>query len=302
MASQQGGRAAICGVDELVGGQIARRLVEEGVEVRALIDAEAPRWHLHDIEVDWRVASRAQHDARSLEASLTGCGVFFIADVARHARGAPDVPTARRIAVRELRMRLDAAMAAQVPRVVVLSCERALDPGGVEGPPARPDEAGAPRREALIAVESEIYRYVAAGMQICTVIASSALGPGDVRAEHVGAFARPLRGWEGVVHLGDARDVAQAVINAARRGRAGRRYPFIGEAVTSERFVALRRDHAGPGDPIRSEADWPPGWAEHPQALKSELAAGELGVRSRPLALTLRDAARWYRRAGWLLF
>ncbi|RVU47986.1 hypothetical protein EA187_00700 [Lujinxingia sediminis] len=302
MASQQRGRAAICGADELVGGQIARRLVDEGVEVRALVDADAPRWHLDDIEVDWRVHSRAHQSAQALEASLVGCGVFFIADVARHARGAPDASTARRIAVRELRMRLDAALAAQVPRVVVLSGQQTLELGAVEGPPARPDETGTSVREALIAVESEIYRYVASGMHICLVVASPALGPGDVYAEHVSAFVQPLAGWDGFVQICDARDVAQVVINAARRGRAGRRYPFLGEAITLERFSTLREEHGGGGRPVNPECHWPPAWAQHPHALKSELAAGELGVRTRPLALTLRDAARWYRRAGMFVF
>ncbi|TXD38953.1 hypothetical protein FRC98_00705 [Lujinxingia vulgaris] len=302
MASQHGGRVAICGADDRVGGQIARRLVEEGVEVRALAAPDAPRWHLFDVAVDWHVGLRAGDHAHELSQAFAGCGALFIADAARLASGAPDASTARRIAVRELRMRLDAARAAQVPRVVFVSCERAFDPQAIEGAAGLPDDHGEPVREALIAMEAELYRYIAAGMHICIVAAALALGPGDVRSEYVGALDAGGAGWSGYAHFCDARDVAQAAINAARRGRAGRRYPFIGEAITAERFAELRREHGGGGSSHIDEVSWPPSWAIRLDALKSELAAGELGVRSRPLALTLRDAGRWYRRAGMLLF
>ncbi|RAL24818.1 hypothetical protein DL240_00990 [Lujinxingia litoralis] len=289
------------GADNLVGGQVARALCEEGIGVRALVPPEAPRWHLSDLAIDWRTLRNDEGEAGWSEA-LHGAGALIVADTQRWSGQTGQAAEARQRSVARLRRVLDAAQRAHIPRVVVVSGEQTLADGSAEGAARLPEDFGSPQTQGLLAVESELYRYVAQGMNVCLVVAGLPLGPGDVRGDQLGLFAPDMPMHEGVLHPCDARDLAQAIVAAARKGRAGRRYPVLGKPVPLEKLTELLDAHGGCARPAASKRHWPPDWALRALPLLSDQAAGELGVRSRPLALTIRDTARWYRQAGMLRY
>ncbi len=120
--------------------------------------------------------------------------------------------------------------------------------------------------------------------------------------------------FAGGVNLVDVRDVADAILQAARRGTPGQRYILAGQNVTVREFAELTARHFGTGRPrirlplgaLRAaggfaevgerltgrRARWNrtlaalAGWYWYYDAARAER---ELGFRARPLGETLRD-------------
>lgn len=159
-------------------------------------------------------------------------------------------------------------------------------------------------------------------------------GPGDIGPTPAGRMTLDFlrRGFPAIVPatfaVVDARDVAQAMIAAAERGRRGERYLAAGRSCTmAELFARLERVSG-----IRSPALRVPTCALFPVALLFEAWARltrrpvdlslatarllmrengrthfdhakserELGLRFRPMAETLADEIAWFRQQGML--
>ncbi|MFH1143015.1 MAG: NAD-dependent epimerase/dehydratase family protein [Candidatus Eisenbacteria bacterium] len=125
--------------------------------------------------------------------------------------------------------------------------------------------------------------------------------------------------WAGGVNLVDARDVAEGILLAALRGRAGSRYILAGENVTFRDLMLRLQRIFGTGHPtirvplpiLRASAVGLQGWARlrrkrsrwNPTLARllgpywfydSALARRELGYAPRPLDETLRDIRAWW--------
>jgi dihydroflavonol-4-reductase len=159
-------------------------------------------------------------------------------------------------------------------------------------------------------------------------------GPGDMGPTSAGqtvldvAYGKLPGVPPGSVCLVDARDVAQAMIAAHRRGRRGERYlaagrhftmadllPLIGQALGVEvptRRIPMAFLYAIAGiSEVRARLTGKPvlfSWAMA-RALSSEnersrfsaaKSEAELGLRFRPVGATLSDEVAWFREQGWL--
>jgi len=122
----------------------------------------------------------------------------------------------------------------------------------------------------------------------------------------------------------DVRDVAAAHLNAVERGRVGERYILSNHNMTLRDGLVLiaqasgRRPpsiHIGPellsaliaiGQYLSGVPGVPDGMIGHLrtmrfwQPLNNNKAVAELGLPSRPLADTLRDALAWFQANGYL--
>jgi len=166
-------------------------------------------------------------------------------------------------------------------------------------------------------------------LDACVVLPSGIMGPGDnAVGETTGTVIRILNGEmpmgiAGSFNLCDARDLADGIIAAADRGRAGECYILGNDEVMFRDFAALLADEAG----IRPMRSFLPIWAANAMAklmeaqarrkgvkplmttfsvynlarnndFDSSKAKRELGYTTRSYRETIRDEIRWLRETG----
>jgi dihydroflavonol-4-reductase len=213
-----------------------------------------------------------------------------------------------------------------VDRLVYTSTFTTIGPALEPGRPA--DErsayvtgsAGDAYHELKWAMEQDALRDSLPVVALCPTVV---LGPGDVHL----SISRPLlaiaRGQvrfslEGVVNVIDVRDVAEAHLAAAERGRPRERYILGGHNLTFAELIAQAARIAGVAPPRWRMPDsilnamgglsrWLPGDPASAlrlrpllQPLGNDKAVAELGLTPRPLDDTLRDALDWFRDRGYL--
>ncbi|MDH6133525.1 dihydroflavonol-4-reductase [Kitasatospora sp. MAA4] len=163
-------------------------------------------------------------------------------------------------------------------------------------------------------------------LPVVVVQPSWMFGPYDTAPSSSGRLVRNFlrRGIPAVLPGGgkvaDARDVAQAMLAAAERGRSGERYIVGGPYVPLAKLLATLQEVSGVPAPTR-RAPYPAALAvawlsqsvararrvpalvtvqsvrilRHNNPTSSDKAVRELGASFRPLEETLRDTVAWYR-------
>lgn len=324
-------RALVLGATGFIGGAIARSALSAGWEVRGMRRSDSRLDAVRDLSLDWRDGDLL--DRASLRAAMDGCEVVF------HAAGYyPTVALNRDAALRRgvegMRNVLAAAKEAGVRRVVYTSSlstigspdERLADERDHYLPGAVPD----PYWEVKWLMEQECYRACVEGLEVVITNPTICFGPGDVKPTSGIAVLLVVRGRlpmyiDGAWNVVDVRDVAEAHLAAAERGRPGQRYILGGHNVSVSILLNAVARAAGVSPPrllvptalVRGAA-----WASEllavatrrPPLLPIEgvdmvrfgqhfdctLAREELGLGSRPLEATVRDAIEWFRAHGYL--
>ena len=233
-------KALVTGATGFVGAAVARALLREGWEVRALARKGSDRRNLRSIEVE--VVEGDLADAGSLASALSGCeGLFHVA--ADYRLGAFDPQQLYRTNVEGTRNILHAARDAGVRRVVYTSSVATIGipkdgtPGTEESPSTVVDMIGHYKRSKFLA--EEVAREAAAsGIAVVIVNPSTPVGPGDVKPTPTGqmvfdAAAGRMPAYVdtglNIVHVDD---VAQGHLLAYHRGRVGERYILGGQDMT----------------------------------------------------------------------
>ncbi len=169
------------------------------------------------------------------------------------------------------------------------------------------------------------------GLRACVVHPSGILGPGDyAKGEVTGALIQIVEGAlkggiAGSFNLCDVRDLADATIAAADRGRSGECYILANEPVSFKDFTRMVADEAG----TKAPRFFLPLWAaqiiakaaerkaartgEKPlltsfsiynlarnNSFDSSKAKRELGYHTRPYEETIRDEIAWMKDAGMI--
>ncbi|MDI3291442.1 NAD-dependent epimerase/dehydratase family protein [Polyangium sp. 15x6] len=178
--------------------------------------------------------------------------------------------------------------------------------------------------------EQEVERAGREGLFVVITHPVAVFGPGDWKRNVLPLFLATREGTtiaapNGVRTTCDVRDVATAHLAAAERGSSGRHYILGGEALSVHALLTRIAAAAGGKAPrftlpdrvvmglsflmeSASRVTGRPPMLSHEMALQStfrvrlssERAARELGYTSRPLDVSLADAARFYREQGWL--
>jgi len=161
------------------------------------------------------------------------------------------------------------------------------------------------------------------GLPIVVLNPAAVFGPGDVHLAVSEIVIMAAQGrvpfyFDATFGAIDVRDVAAAHLDAVERGRIGERYILSNHNMTLKDGLALIAQASGRKPPsihigsrllsaiIAVGKYLPGGMIGHLrtmqfwQPLNNGKAVAELGLSSRPLADTLRDALAWFKTNGYL--
>lgn len=233
-------RALLTGATGFVGAAVARVLLREGWQVRALVRPSADRRNLANLALESVPGELA--DAGSLERAAQGCEALFHV-AADYRLGARNPEELYRTNVEGTRNVLNAARAAKVGRVVYTSSVATIglpqdgSPGDETTPVALTDMIGHYKRSKFLA--EQLAREAArAGAPVVIVNPSTPIGPGDVKPTPTGQMVRdaalgrmPAYVDTGlnIVHVDD---VAAGHLLAWQHGRLGECYILGGENLS----------------------------------------------------------------------
>jgi dihydroflavonol-4-reductase len=310
-----------------IGNVLARALVARGERVRVLLYPGESTLALDDLDVE-RVEGDIL-DPEALERALAGVDmVYHLAGMISISTGAD--PLVALVNVQGTRNVVSACLRAGVRRLVYTSSIHAIrhaakgvvmdeclpfDPNHTLG------EYDRSKARASLAVLEALDR----GLDAVIVCPTGVIGPHDYRLSEMGrlmlsSIRNPVQLiTSGAYDFVDVRDVAQGIILAGDRGRAGEVYILSGEAITLQQLVRLTRRETGkrgavvhiPYPVVRLAARVTPLLGRITQtrplvtrysletvmgncAISHAKASRELGYCPRPLQQTVRDTVRWF--------
>jgi dihydroflavonol-4-reductase len=326
-------RALVTGATGFVGAAVARALLREGWEVRALARKGSDRRNLQRIAVE--VVEGDLADVSSLARALAGCEALFHV-AADYRLGAFDPEQLYKTNVEGTRNILTAAREAGVRRVVYTSSVATIgiptdgSPGSEETPSTLSDMIGHYKRSKYLA-EEVAREAVRAGSSVVIVNPSTPIGPGDVKPTPTGqmvfdAAAGRMPAYVdtglNIVHVDD---VAAGHLLAFHRGRVGERYILGGQDMSLREILVEIAQLVGRKPPsvrLPSGVVMPIAYVAEAVArvtgrstritvegvrmarkrmfFSSGKAARELSYEWRPPIQAFADAIAWFREEGLL--
>lgn len=324
-------RALLTGGTGFVGAAVARALLEQGWEVRALVRPGADRRNLEGLSLESVTGELA--DTASLERAARSCAALFHV-AADYRLGARNPQELYQTNVEGTRNVLAAARAAGVERVVYTSSVATIgipadgSPGSETTPVTLADMIGHYKRSKFLA--EQVARAAArAGQSVVIVNPSTPVGPGDVKPTPTGRMVRDAASGRmpayvdtglNIVHVDD---VAVGHLLALERGRDAESYILGGENMSLRAILTEIAGIVGrrpprvrlPAAPLLPVAFVAEGVARLTGAsprltvegirlarkhmfFSSDKAARELGYRSRPAGEAFADAVQWLRAHG----
>ncbi|MBN9247160.1 MAG: NAD-dependent epimerase/dehydratase family protein [Hyphomicrobium sp.] len=322
------------GASGFVGSAVARRLIDEGFSVRALVRRTSNRANLRDIGLE--VVEGDIRDASLLASAVQGARyVFHVA--ADYRLWAPDPEEIVATNTAGTRAVMEAALKAGVERVVYTSSVATLrltgkgSPSNETMPLDAANAIGAYKRSKVLA-ERLVERMVAdEGLQAVIVNPSTPIGPRDVRPTPTGrivveaASGRMPAYVETGLNLVHVDDVADGHLAALKHGRIGERYILGGQDMTLGEMLAEIARLAGrrpPAIKLPRQMIYPIAYgaeavarftgrepfatvdglrmAKYKMFFSSAKAERELSYRARPATDALAEAYRWFRDAGYV--
>jgi len=326
-------RALVTGATGFVGAAVARALLRESWQVRALVRGGSERGNLQHLALEIAVGDLS--DRPSLDRALAGCGALFHV-AADYRLGAPDPRQLYSTNVEGTRNILLAARQAGVERTVYTSSVATM---GIPGDGAPGDEQTPVSLEAMIGhykrskflAERVALEAARAGQPVVIVNPSTPVGPGDIKPTPTGQLVLDAAAGRmpayvdtglNIVHVDD---VAAGHLLAYQRGRTGQRYILGGDDMTLREILALIAKLVGRKPPrvrlpyaaVLPIAYLAEAWtrvsgrsgritlegvrlARKRMFFSSAKAVRELGYRWRPPSEAFDDAVRWFRERGLL--
>jgi nucleoside-diphosphate-sugar epimerase len=229
-----------------LGANLVRRLLDEGVAVRALARRGHDNRALERLPLEWAWGDVRNYPA--VLAAVRGCRHVYhcaakvsTSDTQHDELYACNVVGARHV--------LRAAREADVDRVVVTGSFSAVgyDPARAsdETVPANPFDRLMPYQRTKVALEHECLKAVADGLDVVIATSCAIVGPQDYKPSPMGRvlvdFARGrLRAYiPGGFEFVAARDIVQGHLLAMDKGRSGQKYIFSTAFKTVDELMAL---------------------------------------------------------------
>ncbi len=322
----------ITGATGFIGASLARELLADGYEVRALVRPGSDRRNLAGLGIE--VCEGDLRDRDSLARGLAGCEWLFHA-AADYRLWTKDPAAMYDINVGGTRNILEAALAAGASRAVYTSSVGTLgNPGdGTPGTEATPvtfaDMVGHYKKSKFLA-EQEAESFLARGLPLVIVNPSTPVGGHDVKPTPTGKIIVDFLNRRMPAYLDtglniiDVEDCARGHILAARHGRIGEKYILGNENLTLRQIFLLLEEITGLAAP-RVRLPYTPillaaccnetisrltgkepliplagvQMARKFMFFDSSKAVRELGLPQRPVAEALRTAVEWFRANGY---
>ena len=320
----------VTGATGFVGSAVARRLLAEGLPVRALVRGGTDCRNLDGLDVE--VVDGDLLDEPSLRRAVRGCEALFHV-AADYRLWVPDPDRMHRINVSGTRALMLAALDAGVSRIVHTSSVATLgllpDGEADEDTPSTLDDMIGPYKRTKFLGEQEVRRLVVErGLPAVIVNPSTPVGPRDIRPTPTGrmivdAAAGRMPAYVdtglNIVHVDD---VAEGHWLAYRGGRVGERYILGGDNLMLRDILAIIASLTNRPPPVirlPHRALLPVAYAMEAFArvsgaaaepmvtvdgvrlsrkrmfFRSDKAMAQLGYRPRPAAEALADAVAWFR-------
>jgi dihydroflavonol-4-reductase len=323
----------VTGASGFVGSAVARKLVERGFAVRALVRKASPTAHLADLGLEF--VQGDLRDAASVREAMRGVRHLFhvAADYRLWARDPEEIIRNNTVATRTV---MEAAREAGVERIVytssvaTLKCRRQGAPSDESMPLDEAQAIGAYKRSKVKA-ERLVETMVREGLPAIIVNPSTPIGPCDVKPTPTGriiveaAAGRMPAFVDTGLNMAHVDDVAEGHLLAFEKGRIGERYILGGQNASLSEILATVAREVGRKPP---KVKIPRG-AIVPIAIVAEMMARrtgrepfvtldglrmsknrmfftaakaerELGYKARPYAEGIRDAIRWFGEKGYL--
>jgi len=257
--------ALVTGAAGFVGSAVVKKLLERGVEVRALARPTSDLRNLEGLPIE--VVTGDLTDPASLAAACRGCDVVFHV-AADYRLWVPDPDRMMAANVQGTRQLIEAALNAGVQRIVYTSSVAALAamPKGEiadETTPITLEKVVGTYKRSKYLAEREVDRLVEEKQApVVTVNPAAPVGPGDIKPTPTGRMI--LQAAKGaipayvdtglnVVHVDD---VAEGHLLAWERGRIGERYILGSENLYLRDMLTLITEIAGARPPrIRLNPD-----------------------------------------------
>ena len=323
----------VTGATGHIGNVLIRKLIEKGETVRALIWRGEDTTPLQGLEVE--PVEGDVLDPQSLELALKGVEkVFHLAGIISIMPGEDSL--VRRVNVEGTRNILAAAQRCGVRRLVYTSSIHAIRrvPQGMLIDESLPFDPGNPygaydRSKAEASLE--VQKAAADGLDAVIVCPTGVIGPFDFRRSEMGsvimdaALGRTSPYVDGAYDFVDVRDVADGLILAEEKGRAGESYILSGQRISVRYLLETVREVTGraftrikiPFNLAEFAARFTPYYYRWTRAkprftpyslevlqsnshISHAKATRELGYHPRTLYESLADTARWFLENGRL--
>jgi dihydroflavonol-4-reductase len=323
----------VTGATGFIGASLARELLRDGYEVRALARPASDRRNLRGLDLE--ICEGDLRDSDSLHRGLKGCEILFhaAADYRLWTRN-PDAMY--EINVGGTRNILEAALDHGLSRVVYTSSVGTLGnpgngrPGDEESPVTLGDMVGHYKKSKFLA-EREAESFLKKGLPLVIVNPSTPVGALDIKPTPTGRIIVDFLNRKMPAYLDtglniiDVVDCARGHILAAREGRIGEKYILGNENLTLQRIFAMLGEITGLAAPRVRLPYTPILLAAYVNEAISRLtgkepliplagvqmarkfmffdpskAVRELGLPQRPVVESLRTAVAWFRDNGYV--
>ena len=319
----------ITGASGFVGAAVARALIAQGHQLRALVRPHNNRNNLKGLDID--VVDGDLCDPNSYRKALAGCDALFHV-AADYRIWVPDPANMHRVNVEATQVLMKAALKAGVPRIVytssvaVLGLHKDGTPADENTPVGFSDMVGVYKQSKYRA--EEVVRKLIEKENLPAVIVnpSTPIGPRDVKPTPTGRIITDaVKGKipayvDTGLNVAHVDDVARGHVLAYEKGQIGQRYILGGENKSLSDILTIIANQVGRKPPkikLPCEVLYPVALASEIYAtltkkdplvtidglrmakkkmyFTSKKAERELGYTSRPAEEAIADAIAWFK-------
>jgi dihydroflavonol-4-reductase len=325
----------LTGASGFIGSAILRKLVERGDDVRTLVRPTSDKKNL--LGLNSEVFYGDINDLYSIKSAIKNCQVLFHV-AADYRLWALDPSEIIKTNVTGTHNIMTAAMDANIEKIIYTSSVATLGknyneaPANENTPSYLENMIGVYKRSKFLAEQKVQRMVVNRALPVIIVNPSAPVGPRDLKPTPTGRLIVKAANGEipafintglNIVHVDD---VATGHLKALDKGIVGERYILGGENLTLEEILKLVSEFTGktaptiniPAKLVLPIAYLTQAWAKITKSSEpfitvdgvrmsqqkmyydSSKAELELGYKSRPAKVAIRDAIEWFGEQGYL--